>query len=69
MVKNPLAHTGDIRDTGLSPGSGFLPEESHGQTNLVGYGLCGCKESYTTEHLSTEIQYITCSHYLIGKVS
>ena len=69
MVKNPLAHTGDLRDTGSSPGSGFLPGESYGQMNLVGYGLWGCKESYTTEHLSTAIQYIICSHYLAGKIS
>ena len=31
----------------------FLPGESHGQRNLVGYSPWGCKESDTTEHLST----------------
>ena len=50
MVKNPPANAGDIRDVGSVPGSGrsprgghgnptpvFLPGESHGQRNLVGY--------------------------------
>ena len=49
MVKNPVASAGDMRDTGLIPGSGrspeeektptpvFLPRESHGQRSLVGY--------------------------------
>ena len=30
----------------------FLPEESHGQRNLLGYNPWGCKESDTTEQLS-----------------
>ena len=50
MVKNPLAHAGDIRESGSIPGSGrppgggqhltpiFLPGESHGQRRLEGYG-------------------------------
>ena len=29
----------------------FLPEESHGQRNLVGYNPWGCKESDRTERL------------------
>jgi len=50
VVKNPPANAGDIRDAdwmyglGRSPGGGhghpiliFLPEESHGQRNLVCY--------------------------------
>ena len=50
MVKNPPPNTGDAGDTGLifglerSPGGGngnpppvFLPGESHGQRNLLGY--------------------------------
>ena len=49
MVKNPPANVGDLRDTGLTPGSEkphgggqgnptpvFLPGESHGQRSLVG---------------------------------
>ena len=31
----------------------FLPRDSHGQRNLVGYSLSGRKELDTTEHLST----------------
>ena len=31
----------------------FLPGESHGQRSLVGYSPWGCKESETTELLST----------------
>ena len=30
MVKNPLANTGDIQDTGLIPGSGRSPGEGNG---------------------------------------
>ena len=49
VVNNLLANAGDIRDTGLIPGSGrpwrrawqptpvFLPGESHGQRSLAGY--------------------------------
>ena len=46
MVKNPPANIGDIRDVSLIPGLGRspgeengnpLPEEFHGQRNLVGY--------------------------------
>ena len=62
MVKNTLAKAGDIKDTGLIPGSGrspgegkqqpipvFLPGESHGQRSLVGYSPWGRKESDTNE--------------------
>ena len=64
VVKNPRAKAGDIRDVDLIPGSGrfpwrrkwqptpvFLPGESHGRRNLVGYSPWGCKESDTTERL------------------
>ena len=48
MVKNLPANAGDVRDTGLIPGSGrspggghgdpvFLSGESHGQRKLQGY--------------------------------
>ena len=30
--------------------SSILPEKSHGQRSLVGYGPKGCKESDTAEH-------------------
>ena len=56
--KDPLANAGDIRDTGLIPGSGrspgggqptpaFLPGESYGL-----YSPWGSKESDMTEQLS-----------------
>ena len=51
MMKKLPANAGDVRDVGLIPGLGrflgerawqptlaFLPEESHGQRSLVGYG-------------------------------
>ena len=50
VVKNPPANAGDLRDTGLIPGSGrfpwrrasqptpvVLPGESHGQRSLADY--------------------------------
>ena len=55
VVKNPPANAGDIRDGGLSPGSGrrawwptpiFLPEESNGQRNLAGYSPWGSQRVY-----------------------
>ena len=30
VVKNPLAHTGDVRDMGSKPGSGGSPGVGHG---------------------------------------
>ena len=36
------------------PTSVFLPEKSHGQVSLLGYGPKGCKESDTTEKLSPQ---------------
>ena len=35
------------------PASVFLPGKSHGQKSLAGYSPKGCKESDTTERLST----------------
>ena len=35
------------------PAALFLPGESHGQRSLAGYSPWGCKESDTTERLST----------------
>ena len=62
MVKNLPANTGNIRDAGLTPGSGrslggkkwhptpvFLLEEFHKQRSLVGCCLWGRTESDTTE--------------------
>ena len=62
MVKNTPANAGDVRNTGLIPGSGrspggghgnplqFLPGESHGQRSLAGYTVHGATGSDTTEH-------------------
>ena len=61
LVKKPSPSAGDIRDAGSIPGPGissggghgnslvFLPGQSHGQRNLVGYSPQGHKESDTTE--------------------
>ena len=35
----------------------FLPGESHGQRNLVGYSPLGSKELDTTEHTSMYLYY------------
>ena len=66
MVKNLPANAGDAREAGSIRGSGrfprvrkwqprpvFLPGEFHGQRSLAGYSPQGCKESDTTERLST----------------
>ena len=62
VVKNLLAHAGDVRDTGLIPGSGRFsgvengnplqyscPENPHGQRGPAGYSPWGHKESDTAE--------------------
>ena len=66
VVKNLPAGAGDIRDVGLIPLSGRSPgrghgnpllysclENPHGQRSLAGHSPWGCKESDTTEQLST----------------
>ena len=37
----------------------FLPGESYGQRNLVGYSPWVCKESDTTQQLSTKMELIS----------
>ena len=62
MVKNLPANAGDIRDTGLIPGSGryprvgngntlqyYLPGRFHGQRSLMGYSPWDHKESDMTK--------------------
>ena len=62
VVKNPLTNVGDVRDVGLTPGSGRSPgrghgnplhysclENPHGQRSLAGYSLQGRTELDTTE--------------------
>ena len=61
-----VRNAGDTADSGLIPGLGRFPggrhgnplqyswlENSHGQRSLEGYHPWGCKESDTTERLST----------------
>ena len=59
--KESACNSGDLSSipgSGRSPGEGhgtpvFLPGKFHGQRSLVGYSPKGCKESDTTEVLST----------------
>ena len=53
VVRNPPANAGDLRDTGLIPGSGRSPGEGHGdplqysphgERTLAGYGPHGRPE-------------------------
>ena len=64
MVKNPPASTGAAGSIPAlerspwrrkwQPSLVFLPGEAHGQSSLVGYRPCGCKEWNTAERLSTQ---------------
>ena len=71
VVNKPPASAGDTGDSDAIPGSGrsleegtqptpvFLPRESHGQRNLVGYSPWGLKELDTTEatqHTRTQVE-------------
>ena len=67
VVKNLPANAGDAGDPDLIPGWGRSPggghgnplqysclENPHGRRSLVGYSPWGCRESDTTERLSTQ---------------
>ena len=59
-----------IPGLGRSPGEGdgipvFLPGESHGQRNLVGYNPQGCKESDMTERLTLSLSYSQLIHTVV----
>ena len=68
MVKNLFTNAGDVRDTGLTPGSGKSPGgvslgytllalmKSHRQRSLEGYSPCGRKELDTTENARKKIK-------------
>ena len=43
----------------------FLPGKSHGQRSLVGYSPQGCKESDTTECLSTHTRSLRSYHIIL----
>ena len=56
VIKNPLTNAGGVRDVEFifwrrkwQPTVVFLPGESQGQKNLVGYSPGGCKEPDTAE--------------------
>ena len=66
VVRNPPANAGDLKDTGLIPGSGRFPgggrgnplqysclENPYGQRSLAGCSPWACKELDMTEQLST----------------
>ena len=66
VVKNPPANVGDARSCGFDPyvekipwkrkwqpAPVFFPGKVHGQSSWVGYSPWGCRESDTTELLST----------------
>ena len=74
IVKNSPASAGDLRDVSSIPGPWvkkipwrrkgqptpvFLPGELHGQRSLAGCSLWGCKDSDTTERLSTHMHMYT----------
>ena len=78
MVKNPPVNAGDAGNVGSIPGLGrcpagghgnptpiFLPGESHGQRNLVGYSPRGCKASGTTERLTLSLPLSSFGIHLI----
>ena len=61
---------GQIPGSGRSPGEGdgtpvFLPGESHGQRNLVGYNPQGRKESDMTERLTLLLSYSQLIHIVV----
>ena len=49
------------------PNPVFLPRESHGQRDLVGYSLWGCKELDTTKQLTRRRQWHPTPALLPGK--
>ena len=62
MIKNLPDNAADadsIPGSGRSPGEGSgNPRKFHGQRNLVGYSLWGCKESDMTEHTHTQMHEV-----------
>ena len=64
VVKNLSAIAGDVgsvSELGIYPGIGnsnplqYVPGKFHGQKNLMGYNLWGCKISDMTEHTYTHM--------------
>ena len=70
LVASNTGHLGSIPGLGRFPGEGYgnpfqysVLENPHGQRSLVGYSPWGCKESDTTERLSTAQHIRTCSAF------
>ena len=76
VVKNLPSNAGDLRDTGLIPGSGRSPGEGHGDPlqdsclenpmdrhSLAGYSPLGRKESDTTEVMRLSMHARTYNNY------
>ena len=53
----------------MAPTPVFLPGKSHGQRSLMGYNLCGHKESDTPEQLTYTTRTITAEPYCSFKRS
>ena len=56
-------------ETAQQPTPVFLPGQFHGQRNLAGYSLWGCKESDTSEqlthtHILISLQILVIRHSL-----
>ena len=56
----------DLLEEGMTTNPVFLPGESHGQRNLVGYGPWGHKELETTEQLSMYWIWISNLYFKIN---
>ena len=79
-AKNPPVNAGDVRDSGLIPGSGRSPGGGHGnplqnsclenprgQRSLVGYSPWGRKELETTE-LTRQLLNLTIKLFIFTKL-
>ena len=68
MLNNPPANEGDVRDVGLTPGSGRSPGEGHGKPlqyscleNSTGRGAWGATVHWLTESDMTKVTSHTCA--------
>ena len=64
VVKNPPANAGDVRDTGLIPGSGRSPERGYG--NPLQYS---CLENLMDRAWQAKIHRVTKSQTLLKRLS
>ena len=55
VVKNPPANTGDVRDTGLMPGSGRYPgEEMATQSSTLAWEIPWTKEPNRLQYMGSQ---------------